>query len=144
MRRHGRWSNKRSMPLSNAERQRRYRQKLKSRASGDALGDRAREASERAVAALWAFHERPTPSGLSWSDIDGCTSLEAYRSELQRSPNNLLQACRAFVPDFEGLTDDEARAIQTVIDIYDALRLASPVKPATLRPIRSVEARTAL
>jgi hypothetical protein len=113
------------MAMSNAQRQRRYRQKLKARASGDALGDRAREAVERAVAALWAFHERPAPSGMRWADIDGCTSLEVYRSELQRSPNNLLQACRAFLPDFEGLTEAEARAIQTVIDIADALRLAA-------------------
>ena len=35
------------MPMSNAQRQRRYRQKLKARAAGDALGDRAREAVER-------------------------------------------------------------------------------------------------
>ena len=111
--------------MSNAERQRRYRQKLKSRASGDALGDRARDAAERAVLALWAFHERPAPSGLRWSDIDGCTTLEVYRGELQRSPDNLLQACRAFLPDFEGLTVSEARAIRTVVEISDALRLAS-------------------
>jgi len=120
------------MPMSNAQRQRRYRQKLKARAAGDALGDRAREAVERAVAALWAFHERPAPSGLRWADVDGCTSLEVYRSELQRSPNNLVQACRAFLPDFDGLSDDEARAIQTVIDIADALRLAPPAAPDTL------------
>jgi hypothetical protein len=120
------------MAMSNAERQRRYRQKLKARASGDALGDRARDAAERAVAALWAFHERPAPSGLRWGDIDGCTSLEDYRSELQRSPNNLLQACRAFLPDLEGLTEDEARAIQTVIDIADALRLATHAASDTL------------
>ena len=111
--------------MSNAERQRRYRQKLKSRASGDALGDRARDAAERAVLALWAFHERPAPSGLRWSDIDGCTTLEVYRGELQRSPDNLLQACRAFLPDFEGLTVSEARAIRTVVEISDALRLAA-------------------
>ena len=113
------------MAMSNAERQRRYRQKLKSRASGDALGDRVRDAAERAVLALWAFHERPAPGGLHWSDIDGCTSLEIYRAELQRAPGNLLQACRAFLPDFDGLTDDEARAIRTVIDVADALRLTA-------------------
>ena len=114
------------MPLSNAERQRRYRQKLKARASGNALGERAREAAERAVVALWAFHERPAPSGLRWCDIDGCTDLEIYRGELQRSAHNLVQACRAFLPDFDGLTHDEARAIQTVVAIADALRLAPP------------------
>lgn len=114
------------MALSNAERQRRYRQKLKARASGDALGDRVRDAVDRAVAALWAFHERPSPGGIKWSDIDGCTTLALYRAELQRNPANLLQACRAFAPDFEGLADDEIRALRAVIDIADALRLAAP------------------
>lgn len=112
------------MALSNAERQRRYRQNLKARAAGEALGARARDAAERAVAALWAFHERPAPSGLRWAEIDGCTSLAHYRAELQRSPHNLLEACRAFLPDFEGLTADEAAAVQTIIEIAEALRLA--------------------
>jgi len=128
------------MAMSNAERQRRYRQKLKARASGDALGERARDAAERAVAALWAFHERPAPSGLRWAEIDGCTSIEHYRRELQRSPNNLLQACRAFLPDFEGLSDDEARAIETVIAIADALRLALPARSGDLLLMPAVAA----
>ena len=128
------------MAMSNAERQRRYRQKLKARAAGDALGDRVRDAAERAVAALWAFHERPAPGGLHWSDIDGCTSLEVYRGELQRSPGNLVQACRAFLPDFDGLTKDEARAIQAVIDISDALRLAIPAAPGALSRVTQIAA----
>jgi len=109
------------MAMTNAERQRRYRQKLKSRASGEALGEQVQSAVERAIAALWDFHERPTPSGLNWADIDGCTDLVQYRSELERSPGNLLQACRAFLPDFEGLTAEEAKAIATVLDVANAL-----------------------
>ena len=123
------------MALSNAERQRRYRQKLKARASGDALGDRVRDAVDRAVAALWAFHERPAPGGVKWSDIDGCTTLELYRAELQRNPANLLQACRAFSPDFEGLGDDEIRALRTVIEVADALRLAAPADAEDTVPL---------
>lgn len=119
------------MAMTNAERQRRYRQRLKARASGDALGEQARDAVERAVLALWSFHERPAPSGLRWGEIDGCHTLPHYRSELERSPGNLLQACRAFLPDFEGLTEDEARAIATVIEVADAIRLA-PHRPAAL------------
>ena len=61
--------------MTNAERQRRYRQKLKARASGDAVADQVRGAMDRAIDALWAYHERPAPSGLRWSDIDGCTTL---------------------------------------------------------------------
>ncbi|MCC6941618.1 hypothetical protein [Novosphingobium sp.] len=112
------------MPLSNAERQRRYRQRLKARAAGGAVVEQAQIAVERAVLALWAYHERPSPTGIAWREIDGCRTLDEYRSELERSPSNLLQACRAFLPGFEGLTLDEARAVADVIEIADALRLA--------------------
>ena len=114
------------MALTNAERQRRYRQKLKALASGGAIGTQARAATERAIAALWAFHERPAPGGMLWAQIDGCTTLSQYRSELERNPGNLIQACRAFVPEFDGLTQTEALALAAVIDIADALRLAPP------------------
>ncbi len=112
------------MALSNAERQRRYRQKLKARTSVNAAGEQARAAIERAVQALWAFHQRPGPGGIDWTAIDGCTTLAEYRSELERSPGNLIEAARAFLPDFSGLTPDEARAIAVVIELSDALRLA--------------------
>jgi hypothetical protein len=112
------------MSLSNADRQRRYRQKLKMRASPDGVGDLACTAVERAVQALWAFHQRPGPGGIDWAAIDGCRTMADYRSELERSPGNLIQAARAFLPDFEGLTADEARAVAVVIELSDALRLA--------------------
>lgn len=114
------------MPLSNAERQRRYRQRLKARASGAAVVEQAQLAVERAVQALWAYHERPSPSGMPWSEIDGCTTLAAYRSELERAPGNLLQTCRAFLPDFPGLTPSEAHCVAEVIALADVLRLAPP------------------
>lgn len=116
------------MPLSNAERQRRYRQRLKARASGALVVEQAQLAVERAIHALWAYHERPSPSGIAWSEIDGCRTLEAYRSELERSPANLLQTCRAFLPDFSGLTVEEATAIADVIALADVLRLSAPTK----------------
>ncbi|MFY7835636.1 MAG: hypothetical protein ACOVQ0_05055 [Novosphingobium sp.] len=114
------------MPLSNAERQRRYRQRLRAKAAGANVVEQARIAVERAVLALWAYHERPGPGGVQWCNIDGCHTLDQYRSELERSPANLIQACRAFFPGFEGLTPDEARTVADVIEIADALRLATP------------------
>jgi hypothetical protein len=129
------------MALSNAERQRRYRQNLKARASGDAIGRQARLAVEHAIAALWAFHQRPAPGGMAWAQIDGCATLDQYRSELERSPGNLIQACRAFVPDFDGLTPDEAKAIVAVIEMADALRLAPPRSFAPAK-MQSSNART--
>jgi hypothetical protein len=112
------------MALSNAERQRRYRQNLKLRASPDGVGEQTRAAVERAVLALWAFHQRPGPGGIDWAAIDGCTTLAEYRSELERSPGHLIQAARAFLPDFAGLTAKEARAVAMIIELSDALRLA--------------------
>lgn len=114
------------MPLTNAERQRRYRQRLKAKASGANVVEQVQFAVERAIHALWDYHERPGPGGVLWSNIDGCHSLDQYRSELERSPANLIQACRAFLPGFEGLTPDEARTVADVIEIADALRLATP------------------
>jgi hypothetical protein len=125
------------MALSNAERQRRYRQRLKARASGAAVVDQAQAAVERAVEALWSYHERPAPSGLAWSEIDGCLTIEAYRSELERAPGNLLQACRAFLPDMEGLTADEARAIAEVIALADVLRLVPVQKTVSYQADRA-------
>jgi hypothetical protein len=66
--------------------------------------------------------------GIAWAEIDGCRTLEAYRSELERAPANLLQACRAFLPDFSGLTPDEAQSVAEVIALADVLRLAPPTR----------------
>jgi hypothetical protein len=121
------------MAMTNAERQRRYRQKQKARASGAALPEQVGEAVERAINALWDFHERPSPTGLPWAEIDGCHTIDQYRSELERNPGNLLQACRAFLPDFAGLTIAEAHAISSVIAIADALRLA-PARSFAIPP----------
>ena len=120
--------------MSNAERQRRYRQRLKARASGAAIVAQAQLAVERAVQALWAYHERPSPTGLAWGEIDGCRTLDAYRSELERSPGNLLQTCRAFLPDFSGLTVEEAQAIAEVVALADILRLTAPTRFAVQEP----------
>ena len=119
-----------AMALTNAERQRRYRQKLKARASPDGVGELARAAVERAVQALWSFRQRPGPGGIEWAAIDGCSTLDQYRSELERSPGNLIQTVRAFLPDFAGLTRTEAHAIAAVIELSDALRLAPPQRYA--------------
>jgi hypothetical protein len=49
------------MALTNAERQRRYRQKLKARASGEAAGDLVRAMVERAIAVLWRMRAEASP-----------------------------------------------------------------------------------
>lgn len=111
------------MALSNADRQRRYRQRLKARASGEALGEQARAAVERAIKALWQFRQRPGPGGIDWAAIDGCTTIEAYRAELASAPGNLVATARAFLPDWDGVSPDERAALSALIEAADALTM---------------------
>ncbi|KAJ8138547.1 hypothetical protein OY671_008241, partial [Metschnikowia pulcherrima] len=119
------------MAMTNAERQRRYRQKSKARASGDAVADQVRGAMDRAIDASWAYHERPAPSGSRWSDIDGCTTSAEYRSESEDAQGASLTACRAFSPDFDGSSREEAIAVSAVIEIAEIIG-AIPPQPRTL------------
>ena len=113
------------MALSNAQRQARYRARLKARAAPEALGERVREAAETAIAALWAFFNRPAPDGEAWGDIEGCPTPAAYRARLAADPGALLAACRDVFGFGTGLLADEAAALELVIAIADALVLAS-------------------
>jgi len=113
----------RSAPLSNAERQRRWRERLKAKASGAAVTDHARDVVAHAIAALWAYHERPGPGGTRWAEIDGCRTIEDYVADLAAEESGLIAAARAFLPAFEGLTPEEARAITALIDLADVLAL---------------------
>jgi hypothetical protein len=110
-------------PLSNAERQRRWRERLKAKASGAAITDHARDVVARTIRALWAYHERPGPGGMRWADIDGCRTIKDYALDLAGDERGLVAAARAFQPGFEGLTPEEARAIATLIDLADVLAL---------------------
>lgn len=111
------------MALSNAERQRRYRQRLKARAAGEALGEQARLAVDRAISALWQFRQRPGPGGIDWAAIDGCATIDAYRAELASAPGNLVDTARAFLPDWDGVTAEERAALSAVIEAADALSM---------------------
>ena len=111
------------MALTNAERQARYRARLKARASLDALGERTREAVDEAVSSIWAFFNRPNPSGDLWADIDGFETLDDYRAMLAADPEALVNICRDLTTYSVGLEPDEARAIQLVVTIADALSL---------------------
>ncbi|WP_338468092.1 hypothetical protein RXV95_05925 [Novosphingobium sp. ZN18A2] len=95
----------------------------------DAVGDQMRAAVDRAIGALWSFHQRPGPGGIDWSAIDGCSTLEEYRSELASAPGNLLAAARAFLPDWTGLTADEQAALATIIDAAELVARANAFLP---------------
>ncbi len=115
-------------PLSNSERQRRWRERLNAKASGAAVADHARDVVAHAILALWAYHQRPGPGGMRWAEIDGCRTIEDYLFDLAGDERGLVSAARAFQPGFEGLTPEEARAIAALIDLADVLSLRA-IKP---------------
>ena len=113
----------RPAPLSNAERQRRWRERLKAKASGAAVADHARDVVARAILALWTYHERPGPGGTRWAEIDGCRTIEDYVLDLATEERGLVAAAHAFLPGFDGLMPEEARAIAALIDLADVIAL---------------------
>lgn len=112
------------MALTNAERQARYRKRIKEKASLDALPDRAREAAEAAVSALWSFFSRPTPDGGKWGELDGYECEADLRKALAKD-RDLVEWCRAASDGAEesGATSDEIAAWGLVLETFDALHL---------------------
>lgn len=123
-----------SGPLSNAERQRRWRERLKAKAAGAAVADHARDVVARAIGALWAYHERPGPGGMRWAAIDGCHTIEDFKRDLAADERGLIAAARAFVPGFDGLTSAEARAIAALVELDDVVTLREPPEPSAPPP----------
>jgi hypothetical protein len=85
---------------------------------------------DRAIDALWAYHERPAPAGCA-----GPISTAARRWRNTgwnwKTRRALLTACRAFLPDFDGLSREEAIAVSAVIEIAEIIG-AIPPQPRTL------------
>lgn len=115
--------------MTNAERQARYRARLKARASVEALGDRARSAVADATAAIWTFFNRPGPTGEPWEDVEGCATLEDYRARLAAEAGALVGVCRDLAAYNVGLTPEEVKAIGVVLEIADALDLRGGKSP---------------
>lgn len=130
----------RPAPLSNAERQRRWRARLKAKASGAAVADHARDVVARAILALWTYHERPGPGGTRWAEIDGCRTIEEYVLDLAAEERGLVAAARAFLPGFEGLMPEEARAIAALIDLADVIALRA-IEPKDVIALRAIDTK---
>lgn len=116
------------MVLSNAERQKRYRQRLKESASPDALGNRAREAVDHAIAALWAIITRPDAEGRRDGAADDLESMADFRAQLAAtvdSGSDLVAYCRSYLAFPDDLTADEVRALSIIVEMADAITLAS-------------------
>lgn len=111
------------MALTNAERQARYRARMKAHAAGAGLMNHVDKAVDEAAEALWAFFNRPDPDGQPWADIDGCAGIEDYRAGLT---GQLLATCRALLWNGEGLEPHERAAIAKLIEIADRLEMKRP------------------
>lgn len=125
------------MVLSNAERQARHRARLKAKASGEALAERAREAAGAAVAALWVYFTRE-----NYGDIAGCDSQADYaRTLADAESGGLVATCRAALDGADDALPEEIAAIQLVVDIADAIALSdlkADISRSRRRKVRAV------
>lgn len=122
------------MALTNAERQRRYRQKLKARASGEAAGDLVRAMVDRAIAVLWRMRAEATQTdvlpedalivpGLAAAPMSPAT-LDAFRAGLARHPASLLALCRSTLHGSAALRPEDRALLSSLLEIEAALRLS--------------------
>lgn len=117
-------------PMSNADRQREFRKRLKKRASLDALGEQATKAADLALEALWAFYSRPAPGGGQWGDMERFVDIAAFKASCV-DDGDLREWCENALCEWRecGATEDEAKAWQTVVDATDALLARPKPKP---------------
>lgn len=116
------------MALTNAERQARYRARLKRNASTHAMGERVRKLVDEAVEALWIIFNRPSPDGQGWAEVEGIGSLEDYRRALASDPGQLVGTCRDMLWVSHLLEGDEKLVLQAVVDVADAMAMAPKLR----------------
>lgn len=110
------------MVLSNAERQARYRARVKELASLDKLGEQAERAVDQAIEALWTVCQQASDKQKR-VDVGGAQTIDEYRRSLAQAPQNLIRSCRLALGE-PGLSDDQRRALTVVVDTFDAVTLA--------------------
>ena len=111
------------MPLTNAERQARYRARLKRKASLEGLGGRVHDLVDRTVDSLWAVLSRPAPDGGRWSEAEGFASLAEYRCHLAQEPGLLVATCRDMLWVAHMLDESEKALFAMLVEVADALAL---------------------
>ena len=113
------------MALTTAERQARYRKRLKQRASLDSLGEQAARAADLAVTALWNYLNRPDDLGRFDAMLDNIPDLETFRLSIAQRDDGLVEWCRELLSHPEDMVVEEARAMRVVVDAADALALVA-------------------
>lgn len=128
------------MVLSNAERQRRFRQRFKARANGIDLGQMALEAVDAGFAAVWAIYTRPSADGSQWGDIDGMSNvsdlMRVYRGQ---TAEGLAMFEDWLVPEEEThISGEERTAIERAVAVYQAALLKHVPAAEKVKPDRKV------
>jgi hypothetical protein len=118
------------MVLSNAERQKRHRQRLRERASLASLGERAREAANRAVETLWGLHQRMEAAGTPYGGLEDYSDLDEFRRTFDDKQNRLPDWCRSYSQDSDDLTEDELAALTVMVEVADALAMKHSRSPS--------------
>ena len=112
-------------PLTNAERQKRYRERLKARADGLDLAERARAAIVDAAGACWEIAVRE-----GYSDWDGIATTPDEALAWMRDPATVKreglpskQLREWFAGWVEDADEGQRETLQRAIDLIDAVNL---------------------
>lgn len=127
------------MVLSNAERQRRFRQRRNAAAKGAHLGKMAREAMDAATVVIWRLMEKD--AGEDMGCLYGFSTLEEFRvslvdPDLIRSNGSPGQQVREYIREYrEYVEGDDAEVFDRAAALIDAVELTHI--PAPEKPKRS-------
>ncbi len=112
------------MVLSNAERQRRFRQRLAAKVRGDDLGARVREVIDAALRVAWRLGKVPD-SG----DFDEWETFEAFVAEIvtdkfQKNNGTTVAFIRSLLQSYHAdATGEDQRALARALDVPNAVSL---------------------
>lgn len=108
------------MVLSNAERQKRYRQRLKAAARGGDLPERVRTAVDQALDAVWTIAKREGDG--SFDEFPSLGALKADMASGRDPAGEALKILAAWAGSENG-KPDELAAIERAIGIVEAVLL---------------------
>ena len=127
--------------MTNAERQARYLERLKSRADGADLGKLAQGAVDAGFAAVWAIYSRPPADGSPWGDIDGMSDVSDLKRAYQGQTSEALAMFEDWLgeDEVEHISAEERTTIERAAAVYRAALLkhvpaSENVKRARKRP----------
>lgn len=110
--------------MSNAERQKLHRQRLRERASIDNVGLQVKAAVDRAIGALWSSLSRPDAEGRMDGSLDGVSTVDDLRRELADT-TTLITWSRDQLRYPDDLTSEEIKALSAVVEIGDEIELTA-------------------